>query len=352
MSGNYLTDQDMVDLGLATQREQGRMRFELIAENYQDYIIMRHFLEQNRMVITGGKGIQRNLMDRIPDAASHVGLMDQYTYNIEDLLAQIQVNWVMARSHWSYGKVEVAENSNAGENQIADMLKARRVGAALSMVEELEKKGAVKPATSADVKNPWGLTYWIVQNATKGFNGGLPSGHSTLAGLDLTAHANFKNYTDTYSDVSESGLFVKLREALMKMRYRTPVTVQDYARGPGEAQRVFVRMDTLLAMQTYTKGSGDAAGLSVGGSDFNTLLMNRIPVEWWPYLDDADTGNVYPIYCIDFNHFSMAILSGFDMTEEEPRKSTDNPLWFNCDTHLRYNFLCTNRKKQAVLYLA
>ena len=44
----------------------------------------------------------------------------------------------------------------------------------IALAELVENAGWTKPASSSDETEPYGLTYWIVKNATTGFTGGLP----------------------------------------------------------------------------------------------------------------------------------------------------------------------------------
>ena len=178
-----LTSKDIQDLVAGTLDELGRMRFQQIAQNLQDYEVFSHWFKRDKVAFDHGIGIQRTLMNKLSGAAKHVGLMETDSVNIVDVIDQLTIPWRHAQTSWSFIYQETL--MNRGESLVFNVVKPRRAASMIDLVEELEDKAWASP----DVNNktePYGLPYWVVSNSSTGFNGGAPSGHTTVGGVSLT----------------------------------------------------------------------------------------------------------------------------------------------------------------------
>lgn len=361
-----VTPQDVADLVASILPDLDRMNWEAISQDLQDYEMMSHWLKDDKIVFSDGIAIKKNLLTGVSGAASHTGITDTDDVDIPDLMDDMIVPWRHAITKWAY-HYQTDILMNRGKSTINDTVKPRRFAAMLDLAKELEAKAWQVP-NSSDKLNPYGLPYWIVYNATTGFNGGYPTGpdsvaHTTIAGVNLTDAPNFKNYTAQYTSVSKTDLLPKMRTALRKTNFRSPVTKEDMSTKRGNDRRYYTDEVTCSAFETigeaqnenlgrdlapYTAGSGQGGVQEVDG----TLTFKKNPIIWVPQLDDTTvfptTIATNPIYQIDHAVFHPFCLKGDYLRETGPTVAPNQHNMYRTFIDLTYNFLCKNRRRCAV----
>lgn len=359
-----VTPQDVADLVASILPDLDRMNWEQIAQNLQDYEMMSHWLKDDKIIFGDGIAIRKNLLTQLSGAASHTGMTDTDDVDIPDLMDDITVPWRHAQTKWGY-HYQTDILMNRGKSTINDTVKPRRQAAMIDLAEELEKKAWQVPNTT-DKLNPYGLPYWIVYNATTGFNGGYPTGpdgnaHTTIAGLSLTDSPKFKNYTAQYAAVSKVDLLPKMRTALRKTNFRSPVTKDEMSTPRGKDRRYYCDEATCSEFENlgeaqnenlgrdlapYTAGSGHGGVQEVDG----TLTFKKNPIVYVPQLDDTTvfTAATSPIYQIDHAVFYPYCLKGDYLRETGPVVAPNQHNHFRVFLDLTYNIICVNRRRCAV----
>jgi hypothetical protein len=336
--------QDMADLVAGTLRELGPMRFQQVAQNYQEYEVFPKWFRKDKVSFDTGIGIQRTLMTKIDqNAARHVAFNEPDSTSIIDVLDNIQVNWVHAVTSWGL-TYQTDILMNRGKALILNVLKPRRAAALIGLVEQLEEKAFGTAPATTDKKNPWGVKYWVVQNATTGFNGGYPGSHTNLAGIDLTDATGFKNYTGRYVDVNKQDLIKKMRTAHRKVRFRSPVSIRDYRSGLRDRYRVYTNETVMSAIEDVGEAQNDNLGRDIASMDGQMYFRNH-PIIWIPYLDgEADD----PVYMLDMSTFYPVCLAGDYLRESPPMVNANNHNLYEVHVDLTYNYLCVDRRRNAV----
>ena len=167
----------------------------------------------------------------------------------------------------------------------------------------------------------------MVKNASTGFNGGAPSGHTTVAGVNLTETPNYKNYTAQYTNVNRTDLIKKMRTAHRKIRFKSPISINDYRNGRGDRYRIYTTESVLSSLEDEGFAQNENLGRDIAQLD-NTIVFRNHPVIWVPKLD-SDTQA--PVYMIDhsqsFMRYQVAnfaqyisgkcCLSGVDLSKNE-----------------------------------
>jgi hypothetical protein len=338
-----LTAADMADLVATTQRDLGPPRFQQIAQNLVNYEVFPKWFKRDKVLFEGGTGIQRTLMTKLSGRARHVGLLDTDSVNITDVLTTMRVDWRHLQTDWSLiYQTDILMNS--GRAVICNVIKPKRADALISLVEELEDKAWGTAPAVTDVLNPWGIQTWIVENATTGFNGGLPSGYSTLAGVNLTTHPNFKNYTATYTSVTKSDLLAKMRTAHMKIRFKSPVTLEQYRGEMGETYRIYVNESVMQSLCDIGEGQNENLGRDLSSMD-GQIVFKKHPIVYVPQLDSR-TDN--PVYMIDHSTFFPVCLKGDYLRESEAQKAPNQHNVWQVFIDLTYNYMCLDRRRNAV----
>jgi hypothetical protein len=346
-----LTDREIKDLVIGTLDNYGPPRFQLIAQDLQEYEIMSKWLKKGKVLFDSGQGIKRTLMSRTGQAAKHVGLAEEDTVNIPDLLDQLDVPWRHATTNWAFIRHEAL--MNRGEALITNIVEPRRVGAMIDLADELEDKGWAVPGTT-DKLLPYGIPYWVVKataaNSTDTFNGGYPvdsdgNTHSSVAGVNLTDSPNFKNWNDTYTLVNRDDLIRKMRKAALYTKFKAPIQVKDYSRGSGARRRIYMNYDTQLDFEEVATAQNENLGPDVAYMD-GMALFRRTPITGVAQLN-SDTSD--PVYGIDHNKFYMCVLRGDYLRESDPEKAAKQHNVFEVFVDLTYNYLCLDRRCQWVI---
>lgn len=335
---------DIVDLVAGTLKELGPPKFSQIAQNLVGYEIFTKWFKRDKMVVGEGYAIQRNLMVRLSDAAAHVSLTTEDSTGIADVMEQITVPFKFARTQWGFNYVETL--ANRGKALVFNVFEPRRADALLSLVEELESKAWASPAATTSLE-PYGIPYWIVRNATTGFNGGHPSGHSAIAGLDVANAPTFKNYTGQYVNVSKSDLVKMMRTAARKTNFRSPVTLPEYRGSTGSNYRYYMNEATISAFEDLGESQNENLGRDVAPMD-GQITFHKNPLIYVAQLD-SDTTN--PVYQIDHTTFSVCAQKGNWMRETEVMRDPFKKDWYYVPIDLGYNYLCTDRRRNAIFYV-
>lgn len=325
----------------ATLDDYGPPRFVQVAQQLQDYEVMSKWLKKDKVIFDGGVGISRIVMDRTGGAARHLAIGDEDVVNIPELLREIRVDWVHASTNWGWNRIELLQNK--GKAVRTKVIDPRRGAAMLDLVEELESKAWSCPAAD-DTENPKGVPYAIVKNATEGFNGGYPSGHTTMYGADLTTLRNFKNWTGTYTAFTRSDAIRAWRKAFQRTRWKSPIGGK--AIRFNQKLRFYVNQDTELDLGDIGTSQNENIGPELAKFD-GMMLFKGVPIIAIPQLD-YDTQN--PIYGINHDTFFPVVLKGNYLRESEPDKWPNHHNWYVVFIDLTYNYLCLDRRRNFVLY--
>jgi hypothetical protein len=342
----FLTATSFNDVVNGATEEFGPTNYQQIAQNKQDYPMFQRWFKKGKINLHGGIATRRQVMNRLPDAAGHVGWMDPDSANIYDLSDTIRVEWVHAVKSWAMFLQEAL--MMAGPEEIFDAVKMQREGAAIALIEELEAKAWSAPTTSSDTANPWGIPYWIVKNATTGFNGGAPSGHTTVGSVSLTDSPTFKNYTFQYTAVDKVSLLPALRLAMMKCRFRSPIPGSDYSKSAGR-YCMYVNSDTMVSLETVGEAQNENLGRDLAPPKFGAgmLLLRGFDIVWAPELDSDSTS---PVYGIDHSTVEVQGLRG-DWFRDTKKPASDQHNVFEHYTDVTYNYLWTDRRRNFVGYI-
>lgn len=342
-----LTDRQILDLTTGTLENMDPMSFVQIAQPLQEYEVMPRWLKKDKVVIDGGKGITRSLMIKLSYGARHVGMYEKDNVNVTSFMKTLSIPWRHATNNWAYDRREILMNEGDGKLMVFKLIEPRRGDCMISFADELERKAWVCPAADNE-KDPYGIPYYIVKNAAEGFNGGAPSGHTTVAGVNPTSVEGWKNYTGTYTNKSKRDLISKLRTAYRRMSWKSPVNLKDYTSGRGDKMRIYVNEPTINELELIGESQNDNLGNDLASKD-DTIVFKKHPIRWIPILD-LDTQD--PVYFVDHGTFYPVVLEGDFLRESDPMIIGDQHNMVQTHVDLTYNYLCINRRKNGVLYKA
>ena len=230
-----IRDHQIEDMVTTTLYDLGEGRFYQIAQELTKYEFMGNILTKRGGVRqqTGGLGVEETLMHTIGGLSRWVGLFDEDVYDFKDLLKKMRVDWTHLTDTMTFERRMLLENK--GKARVNNVIAPQKHAMMLRVAQTLENAFFDVP----DADNPlvmWGLKYWIVKNATTGYNGGYASGFTRIGNINLTEVPNFKNYTVTYTSVTKSDLIKKLRTAHRATDWTSPVSKAEFRGDTGESR--------------------------------------------------------------------------------------------------------------------
>lgn len=335
----------LADLVAGTLRDLGKLRFQDIAQKLQRYEVMGSWFKKDKVTFDGAIGIQRNLMARTTGNARHTGITATDTVELQDVLAQLKVDWVHAETYWPF--IYQEQLYQKAPHEIVNTIEMRRHAAMLDLADELEDKAWSSPASDNNT-DPLGIPYWVVKNSTTGFNGGLPSGHTTVANVNLTSVPTFKNYTHQYTTVSKQSLIKPMRTGFRKINFQAPMDVRDYTKESGRQYRNYVNEATMADIEDIGESQNENLGRDIASMDGGDMLFRKNLIKWIPKLDE-DTSN--PVYMINHGVWCPVCLKGDYLRETPAIRAAMQHNVFYTTIDLSYNYVCVDRRANAVFYV-
>jgi hypothetical protein len=279
-------------------------------------------------------------------SARTVGMFETDGTALTDTMIKGKVQPRHINAHYIYDQREKA--FQRGGVKIVDLIKTRYVGMMVSLFELMEGILWGTPADSTDTKTPYGMQYWLLRNATEGFNGENPSGFSDGRGdVDSTTYTRWANWSNDYVAISKEDLIRSMRRGQRKTKFRSPVShavpnLSNMGNGIYTNDAVLGIMEELLEDQNMNLGNDLA-------SKDGRATFKSTPVTYVPYLD-ADTAN--PVYTIDWKWLVIGVLAGWQNQLTKPYMVPNKHLVRRVDLDCTLQMVCTNLRRQAVYYVA
>jgi len=338
---------DIPDLVSSTLRELGRGKWTDIASDVVEHHAFRRLMGKKRMeVFDSGYEFQWNLMTGHNGSARFTGLGYTANVNITDNIIQGNHPFRYATFNWGIERREIAHN-RSGPNRILELIKVRRKAAMISLVELMETAFWRCPA-AGDVDSPHGIAYWIVKSATatttnNGFNGGAPSGYTTVGGINPTTYPRWKNFAAPYTNIDKADLVATMDLAMDRTGFVPPVDVPTY--NSGDDYEILTTRTVRKGLKDIAEGQNDDLGFDLDPAN-GKVMFRRTPITWIPALD-ADTDN--PIYGINWGELFVATLAGEWMQDTSFEKLPNQPTMMATHTDSTFNFATRNRRRHWVI---
>lgn len=295
--------ENVLDFANDTLKDLGKPKYTDISSVVQNHVAVKHLMNENRMVLESGQGIQFNILVGQSNAARMVGLAESDNVNLVDGMIQASTVWRNAQT--SYMIIDQLMALNREPSRIVDYVKQQRYMALVSKVELLESQFWTAPSAT-DLKTSLGLPYWVTKNATKGFNGGTLSGYTTVANVNSTTYSQWNNFTYPFTAISTDDFVRTSREAADRTQFMPPVDGQP-SPNTGDEYGFYTNLTNRLAIEELLMGQNDNLGHDVAAMD-GKGMFRRTPVVWVPFLD-RDTTN--PFYGLNWGWLKLYIVRGW-----------------------------------------
>lgn len=336
---------DIDDAVLLTQnRLVKRGAFVDMQTDLTDHIAVREMWKSHRKEFIGGENWEFEVQMDHNHSAKAVGLYETDGSSINDTMKKGEVPPRHVNAHYLYDLREKA--FQRGGVAIVDLVKTRYTAMIISFYELLEDFLWSKPTDSSDEKTPYGLAYWVVKNATEGFNGGNPSGFTDgRAGISTGDYARFANWTAQYAAVTKEDLVRKMRKAHRKTQFRSPVSHSTPVLG-GMRNGIYTGDTVIGILEELLEDQNMNLGNDIASKDGKTLFKST-PITYAPKLDDDSSD---PIYMLDWKWLAIGIMAGWAENLTAPYMVAGKHNVRRVDLDASLNMICTDPRHQAVIY--
>lgn len=308
-----------------------------------DHVAVREIWKSKQRKFDGGLYWTFNAQVDHNHSARAVGLFEDDSSSFGDTMIQGKVDARHVNAHYLYDQRE--PDFQRGGTAIVDLVKTRYVAMMVSFYEYLEAVLWSKPEDSSDTKTPFGVAYWVVKNATEGFNGGNPAGFTDGAGaINADTYPRWSNYTAQYTNISKEDLIRKMRRAHRVTAFRSPVShavpnLAEMGNGIYTNDTVIGLLEEILESQNMNLGN------DIASKDGRTLFKGT-PLTYTPKLD-ADT--TCPIYMLDWSNLCVGVMPGWENNLSKPYMVPGKHTVRRVDLDCTMNMVCTDRRRQAVI---
>jgi len=356
-------DQDITDLLNSTHPAYWKKgKFTDISQDYQSFIVMPYLLTKNGglKVMRDGLGVEHTLMVNYGGRSRFVGEYDEDVITVMDHLKKMKVFFSLLTDNIAYTRSEILENR--GKSRIDNLFLPRKRSLFLRVAHTMEENFFATPDADDDL-TPWGLKYWIVKNATAGFNGGYPTGFTRIGNINLTDVPSFKNYTDKYTAVTKADLIKKMKRAHRRTKWVTPKPMKGFEGDTSERRLILTNEDVVAAFEDIGEAQNenlgkDMAPMAAGTNPFRgtgmrmtadgDIVFKKKPVVHCELLDD-DTSD--PVYGTDMATFHAMTFKGDNMRLGDFVNMAAGKQHRVFAAHLdhKHQTICTNRRNNWVI---
>ncbi len=308
-----------------------------------DHVAVREMWKTRAKKFDGGEDWEFDVQMDHNHSARTVGLYEQDGSSENDTMKEGKVDVRHINAHYIYdNRISAFQRGGA---KIVDFVKTKYTGMMVSFFELLEEILWSKPTDSTDDKTPFGIAYWVVKNATEGFNGGNPSGFTAgRAGIDTAIYPRWANWTAQYDEVSAEDLVRKMRRSHRKTNFRSPVS--HATPDIGEMGNGIYLNDTVIGLlEELLESNNMNLGNDLASKDGRTMFKGT-PITYAPKLDDDSTD---PVYMLDWKKIGIGVLSGWENQLTKPYMVPNKHNVRRVDLDASLNMICTDLRRQAVI---
>ena len=336
---------DIDDAVIAARRSQGRSKFTDVASDIQKYVGFKSLMRSNRVEDIQTYGCEWTYLVEDNDSAEHTGLFHVDDVNVNDGLKKARIDMKHTKANWAYDQHEIDMNVRNAEERILSLTKVRSAQCDIAIANLVEADLWRLPAAT-DTLAPVGFPYYIVRNASAGFNGGNPSGYDDVANVDRDVYTATKNYTDRYVYLTVDDLINKMEKACILTNWESPADISDYSSGSDLG--MYTNIDVFLPLTQLAREQNDNLGQDLAWNS-GKVMFRGTPVTWVPKLDSVTTD---PIYGIQWGDFKILVDKDWFLKEDGPVRSPTQSDVRVMHKQLTWNLKCTNPRRQWIVDIA
>lgn len=337
----------IADLVTTTLRDLGRLKFTDLMSDYQSTVALKRLMKKNKMTFDSGYEIAFNLITNHNNSARFVGLGAQDVVDVPSVMLTGNIPWRHVTWNWAMERRE--PKFNGAPAKIVDLIRTRRI-AALGAAILLFERAAWRAPSVTNTTDPYGIPYYVVKSSTAtdgaadGFTGNVPSGHTTVAGINPTTYPRWKNYAGPYTAKTKDDLVRALRRAMFKTDFMALVDdIPEY--NTGDDYAMYTNYKTIAALEEILESQNESLGTDLASMD-GKVMLRRVPIVPLKQLDEDTTD---PVYGINWGEFKTVGLRGEWMVETSEDRVAGQHTVAATHTDCTFNWLTHNRRRHFVL---
>ncbi len=325
------------------------------AQNLQEYPAVEQLMRKGRALIEEGTGtsVEVPIVMTGSNRAKGVTLDDPDEAQFGHTSVMQQVQWRHSKTDYAYERRLILMNSGSEERIYNYMTQERNVGW-LSLYEYLENIFWSLTAVGNDV-DAYGIHNYIVYNATTGFTGTVPSGFTTVAGVNPTTYPKWTNYSANYTNISEDDFMPKMWSMKDRTGFKRPMKIEDYYSGMGDQNQYYCNRDTLNQIRQLAQARNEDLGFDIGADGSGRPVFDGNPINRVPAFDGefdfpgTIASTCGAIYQINWKWLGFVFLKGDYLHEDGPMQLPDRHNWYGVFVDLTHNLYCKSRRAQGVM---
>jgi len=313
---------DIADLLNSTRAQEEPLKVTDIASDIQDWIVLPQVLNRQHVKFGTGTSFDFTLNTSWDSNFKWAGLFEADNLTQIDGTVKGSVPYRHVQSGWLMDVRQ--ERMNMAPNRIWDFKQMKRHQMLGGWAQGWEDSFWTIPA-SGDVVNPFGLFYYLVYNATEGFNGGNHANFSGgPAGVSRTDYTDWKHYAGQYTYVSQSDLMDMIDRAMTYCQWKPIPQAAVSGHGSGRPRwGLYTLYDPVIqGMKEIIRGNNDSLG-SFDLDPLGQVTIRRIPVQYVPQLQQYES-TADPFFGLDWDQFGFVFLEDRYMVESPVRVRADH----------------------------
>ena len=336
---------DIDDAVLLTQQNLvKRGAFLDMQTDLTDHVAVREMWKARQKKFSGGNPWEFEAQVDHNHSARAVELYETDGSSITDTMIKGTVQPRHVNAHYLYDQREPA--FQRGGVSIVDLVQTRYTAMMVSLFEYLEAVLWGKPVDSTDEKTPFGVAYWVVKNVTEGFHGGDPVGFAAgRANITTATQPRWANWSGYYNTVSPEDLVRRMRRMHRKIQFRSVVSHAEPDLGSMK-NGIYMNDTTIGLCEELLEAQNMNLGQDLDSQGGRTTFKST-PLVYAPYLD-LDTQN--PVYMLDWKWLAIGVLEGWENQLTAPYMVPGKHLVRRVDLDATLQMVCTNLRRQGVLY--
>lgn len=345
-----LTPDRISDLVISTQNKLiSRGAFLNLMTDLTDYVAVREMYKKHQKVFNGGLDWEFEAVLDHNHSARFTSLYDDDGASVNDGIIKGTVGPRFVDANYVFDIREKVFQQ--GPEVIIDYVKTKYTKMIVSFWELLEPALWGKPEDSTDKTTPYGVEFWVtkgtpVANDRGEFCGGNPAGFSDgRAGIDSNKYKRWRNWSAKYAAITNDDLVDKMLRAHRMTMFRSPVSIKEPSLG-GTGNGIYTNDAVITDFTKIIRAQNMNLGNELGSKDGEAMFKGS-PIVYAPYLDD-DTHN--PVYMLDWKWLALGMLAGWEehTSAPQPVAGKHNVRAVFLDGGL--NMICTNLRRQTVLW--
>jgi len=343
-----LTQQQLVKRGAFTDMQT----------DLTDHVAVREMWKGRQHKFSGGFPWEFEAQVDHNHSARAVELFETDGAAINDTMVKGTVEPRHVNAFYLYDQREPA--FQRGGVSIVDLIQTRYTAMMVSLFEYLEGVLWGKPTDSTDVKTPYGIAYWVTKSATEGFNGVDPAGFAAgRANITSVAQPRWANWAGTYALVSTEDLVRKMRHMHRRIQFRSVVSHAQPVVGSMK-NGVYTDDTTIGLLEELIEAQDTNLGTDLASRD-GRVTFKSSPVVYAPFLDYSTLSGLpidgthladHPVYMLDWNWLAIGVMEGWENQLTAPYMVPGKHLVRRIDLDATLQMVCTNLRRQGVLYQA